>query len=76
MRALRPLHTALPVLALMAVFSVQVTAQESTLSVQKLLERGALEQALERADSDRNNPEATYLAAQAAAKMNDPGRLA
>lgn len=42
-------------------------------SVQKLMERGALDEAVQRADRDRGNPESTYLAAQALIKMNNDG---
>jgi tetratricopeptide (TPR) repeat protein len=47
------------------------TAQEE--SVQKLLERGALDEAVQRAGRDRGNAESTFLAAQALIKMNDDG---
>src|SRR5687768_3836668 len=47
-------------------------AQEAT--VQKLLERGALDEALQRAERERDNPESTYLAAQALIKKDDSGR--
>ena len=47
-------------------------AQEA--SVQALFERGALSEVVERAASDRGNPEATYLAAQALAKMDNADR--
>ncbi len=43
-------------------------------SVQKLFERGALEEAVARAEQERGNPESTYLAAQAFAKMDNAGR--
>lgn len=42
-------------------------------SVQKLMERGALDEAVQRASRDRGNPESTYLAAQALIKMNNDG---
>jgi tetratricopeptide (TPR) repeat protein len=42
-------------------------------SVQKLLERGALDEAVQRANGERGNPESTYLAAQALIKMNNDG---
>lgn len=49
-------------------------ADNQDLTVQKLLERGALEQAVQRAERERDNPESIYLAAQAFAKMdNDQG---
>jgi tetratricopeptide (TPR) repeat protein len=72
MNVLRPLQKAV-VVALLALWSAPAAAQET---VQKLLERGALEEAVQRADSERGNPESTYLAAQAAIKMNDSGRAA
>jgi tetratricopeptide (TPR) repeat protein len=43
-------------------------------SVQSLFERGALNEAVQRAESDRGNPESTYLAAQAFAKMDNNDR--
>jgi tetratricopeptide (TPR) repeat protein len=43
-------------------------------SVQKLFERGALEEAVEQAARERGNPESTYLAAQALSKMDDTER--
>ena len=49
-------------------------AQE--LSVQALLERGALDEAVQRAEQQRGSPEATFFAAQALAKMKDTGRAA
>ena len=42
-------------------------------SVQKLMERGALDEAVERASRERGNPESTYLAAQALIKMENDG---
>jgi tetratricopeptide (TPR) repeat protein len=56
----------------MVVTSGGASAQE--LSVQALLERGALSEAVQRAEQQRGNPEATFFAAQAAAKMKDTGR--
>jgi tetratricopeptide (TPR) repeat protein len=44
------------------------------MSVQKLLERGALEEAVQRAEGERDNPESTYLAAEAFSKMNNNER--
>ena len=75
MRVLRPLQKPFTVLGLIVLFATGAAAQGTDASVQKLLERGALEQAIEKAESERNNPESTYLAAQAAAKMNNPGRV-
>lgn len=48
-------------------------AQEPA-TVQKLLERGALDEAVQRAEGERDNPESTYLAAQALIKKDDSGR--
>lgn len=59
--------------ALVAVFSSVVVAQDQEQSVQKLIERGALEEAVERAGAEEGNPEATFLAAFALAKMNNSG---
>ena len=42
-------------------------------SVQKLMERRALDEAVERASRERGNPESTYLAAQALIKMENDG---
>ena len=43
-------------------------------SVQSLFERGALNEAVQRAEADRGNPESTFLAAQALAKMDNADR--
>jgi tetratricopeptide (TPR) repeat protein len=53
--------------------SVQTLAARQDESVQKLLERGAFDEAVQRAERDRGNPESTYLAAQALSKMNNDG---
>jgi tetratricopeptide (TPR) repeat protein len=47
-------------------------AQET--SVQKLLERGAFEQAVQQAETERGNPESTFFAAQALVRTNDNDR--
>src|SRR6185436_16976321 len=49
-----------------------IAAAEQT-SVQKLLERGSLQEAVEQAQSEGGNPESTYLAAQALTKMDNNG---
>ena len=49
-----------------------VGAQEA--SVQKLIERGALDEAVQRVEAERDNPESTYLAAQAFLKMKNNDR--
>jgi tetratricopeptide (TPR) repeat protein len=51
--------------------SSAVSAEQNT--VQKLIERGALQEAVERASGESDNVESTYLAAQALSKMNDSG---
>ncbi len=56
---------------LFVVFCAAVTADEQN-SVQKLLERGSLQEAVEQAQSE-GNPESTYLAAQALTKMDNNG---
>jgi tetratricopeptide (TPR) repeat protein len=72
MRVYRHVNRSLVATAVLAMFAGTAHAQ----SVQKLLERGALEEAVQRADQERENVESTYLAAQAAAKMSDNGRAA
>lgn len=64
----RSLALATPVL-----FSVAVAAGQEA-SIQKLIERGSLNEAVQKAEGERDNPESTYLAAQAFGKMNDGGR--
>ena len=61
-------------LALVALLSFSVAAAGQEASVQKLMERGALNEAVQKAESERDNPESTYLAAQAFSKMNNEGR--
>ncbi len=50
-----------------------IDAAKQDASVQKLLERGALDEAVQRAAGERDNPESTYLAAQALIKKDDGG---
>jgi tetratricopeptide (TPR) repeat protein len=57
-----------------ATLSAPAAAQPQT--VQSLLERGAYEEAVQRAEEQRDNPEVTFFAAQAFAKMNNQGRAA
>jgi tetratricopeptide (TPR) repeat protein len=54
-------------------FAFVAVAANQEQSVQKLIERGALEQAVERAGAEGGNPESTFLAAFALIKMNDNG---
>lgn len=58
--------------ALVFVFAGTIDAKQE--SVQKLLERGALDEAVQRAADERDNPESTYLAAQVLIKKEDSGR--
>lgn len=68
----RHLHRSFATLAVFSLLTGAAAAQEMT--VQALLERGALEEAVQRAEGERGNPEATFFAAQAATKMSDSGR--
>ena len=63
---------ALRSLALSTLLVLSAAAQEAT--VQKLLERGSFDQAVQKAEGERDNPESTYLAAQAFSKMDNGGR--
>jgi len=75
MMKFRHFNRSLVVVAAFAVFAAEVAAQDPpTQSVQKLFERGALEEAVQRAESERGNPESTFLAAQAFSKMNNNER--
>ena len=74
MHGYRPLQKPLAIVGIALLLTGTAAAQERV-SVQKLLERGELEQAMQRADAERENPESTYLAAQAAAKLGDAGRV-
>jgi tetratricopeptide (TPR) repeat protein len=56
--------------ALALVWSTTAAAAEQS-SVQKLIERGALQEAVDRAAAESDNPESTYLAAEAAIKMDN-----
>lgn len=71
MANVRHLIRSLTVLSAVVVFAGTAAAQEPSASVQQLFERGDLAQAIERAEAERDNPESTYLAAQAFAKMNN-----
>jgi tetratricopeptide (TPR) repeat protein len=73
MRAFRLLIRAATSVAVLLLMSSPAAAQ-GTQSVQKLLERGALEEAMQRADAERSNPESLFLAAQAAIKANNNAR--
>ena len=75
MRAFCLRNRALPVAAIAVLMVVPASAQDTS-SVQKLLERGALEEAVQRGDAERDNPESLFFAAQAAVKLNNNGRAA
>jgi tetratricopeptide (TPR) repeat protein len=60
--------------AAIALFTQSAAAQDTQVSVQKLVERGALTEAVERAEGERDNPESTYLAGQAFAKLENGDR--
>jgi tetratricopeptide (TPR) repeat protein len=72
MPRLRHLRRSLLSAAIAAGVATAAAADQEN-SVQKLLERGALEEAVQRAGEAGGNPEATYLAAFALTKMNDNG---
>ena len=79
MSSSRHLHRAVTFVATVALVvsaALAVAARSQDASVQKLLERGAFNEAVQRAEGERGNPESTYLAAQAFAKMdnNDAAR--
>jgi tetratricopeptide (TPR) repeat protein len=69
----RHIKRSLALVAAVVMLVPEVAAAQAA-SVQKLLERGALEEAVQRAESERDNPESTYLAAQAFAKLNNSDR--
>ena len=68
-----PRSVALAAMLAVSALCVSTTSAGQDESVQKLMERGALDEAVQRADRDRGNPESTYLAAQALIKMNNDG---
>jgi tetratricopeptide (TPR) repeat protein len=70
MMKFRHFNRSLVVVAAVALCGAEGSAQD-TQSVQKLFERGALDEVVQRAEGERDNPESTYLAAQAFAKMNN-----
>jgi tetratricopeptide (TPR) repeat protein len=71
MPAIRLLVRSLAFIVPLTLSAVDSAGQDS---VQKLMERGALDEAVQKAESERDNPESTYLAAQAFSKMSDEGR--
>jgi tetratricopeptide (TPR) repeat protein len=73
MLAARHVRRSLVVAAALALFAAQTEASQEV-SVQKLIERGALDEAVQRAETQRENQEATYLAAQALIKLENTAR--
>ena len=77
MKKFRHFNRSFVVVAAFAVCAAEVAAQDQpTLSVQKLIERGALDEAVQRAEGERDNSESTFFAAEALAKMNNNARAA
>jgi len=75
MRAKRHTQRSLIIAATLALGALRVgAAAGQDASVQKLLERGALQEAVQRAEGERDNAESTYLAAQAFTKMANQDR--
>jgi tetratricopeptide (TPR) repeat protein len=72
MLSLRLFNRSILTLGVFALLCGVVTANAQN-SVQKLLERGSLQEAVEQAQSEGGNPESTYLAAQALTKMDNNG---
>lgn len=70
---LRHLHRSILSALGIALLSGVVVAADQENSVQKLIERGALDEAVARAGEEGGNPESTYLAAFALTKKNDSG---
>jgi tetratricopeptide (TPR) repeat protein len=71
MPAFRHMKRSIFVLAAIALVWPAAAAAGEQSSVQKLIERGALQEAVDRAASESDNVESTYLAAQALIKMDD-----
>ena len=69
MRSTRHLRASLALAAAIAFLAAPARAEQA--SVQSLLERGALNEAVQRAEAEGGNPESVYLAAQALAKMDN-----
>jgi tetratricopeptide (TPR) repeat protein len=74
MRVFRLLKSPLALTAVLGLSASLAGAQGT--SVQKLFERGAFEEAVQRGEAERNNVESVFFAAQAAGRMNDNGRAA
>lgn len=76
MPAIRHFQRSLIVVTALSLVAPWTSAAQEQASVQKLLERGALDEAVQRAESERDNPESTYLAAQALIKKDTSDRAA
>lgn len=74
MSELRPFWRSAVVAAGLGLVMGVLPAAAQEVTVQQLYERGALQEAVQRAEGDPGNPEATYFAAQAWVKMNDNDR--
>jgi tetratricopeptide (TPR) repeat protein len=74
MPAIRHFVRSLAIVSLALSASTVLIAHTQQVSVQQLLERGALDEAVQRAQSERDNPESTFLAAQAFTKLEQNGR--
>jgi protein O-GlcNAc transferase len=74
MPAIRHFVRSVAIASLPLCASAALIAHTQQVSVQQLLERGALDEAVQRAEGERDNPESTYLAAQAFTKMDQGGR--
>ncbi|HYU77698.1 MAG TPA: hypothetical protein VEK56_01855 [Vicinamibacterales bacterium] len=72
MPAIRHLARSMLTAGVVSVWSIAAVADVQN-SVQKLLERGALQEAVDRAGEEAGNAESTYLAAQALTKMDNNG---
>jgi tetratricopeptide (TPR) repeat protein len=73
-RLLRESSIVLAGVLLLAGSTTAVAQDAQETSVQKLLERGAFEQAVQQAETERGNPESAFFAAQALVRTNDNDR--
>ena len=79
MRTIRHMRRSIVAPVAVTAFAIALTVSSSAqgaeqqASVQSLIERGALQEAVERANAEGDNVESTYLAAQALIKMDDNG---
>jgi len=73
MPCVRYLERLLSTIGVLILAATALIAGAAQTSVQKLLERGSLQEAVEQAQSEGGNPESTFLAAQALLKMDNNG---